>query len=196
MALESKRQRENLERGEQSAGRSGLGPAPGIPAIEFATLPSEIATLICPLGKLPRRRKLQRQKSIKLTNQRVCQFATVLTRIHRADRAVNRLVVGGGAVARNRSTARGVYANMTEGESATHEQIDVVYENGVLRPLGPLAYSLEEHQHLTVTLECANGGRDWLADADPSISLDDVRQALGNIPGTLAQLVDAEREER
>ena len=35
-----------------------------------------------------------------------------------------------------------------------------------------------------------------LADADPSISLDAVRQALANVPGTLAQMVDAEREER
>ena len=49
-------------------------------------------------------------------------------------------------------------------------QIEVVYENGVLRPLGPLPYPLEEYQHLTVTLESPNGGRDWLADADPSIS--------------------------
>ncbi len=77
-----------------------------------------------------------------------------------------------------------------------HEQIDVVYENGVLRPLGPLPYPLEEHQQLTVILESSGGGRDWLADADPSISLEAVRQALANVPGTLAQLVDAEREER
>jgi predicted DNA-binding antitoxin AbrB/MazE fold protein len=75
-------------------------------------------------------------------------------------------------------------------------QIQVVYENGVLRPLGPLPYPLQENQHLTVTLESPNGGRDWLADADPSISLDTVRQALANVPGTLAQLVDEEREER
>jgi predicted DNA-binding antitoxin AbrB/MazE fold protein len=85
---------------------------------------------------------------------------------------------------------------MREGESAMHQQIDVVYENGVLRPIGPLPYPLEEHQHLTVTLEGPNGKRDWLADADPSISLDAVRQALAHVPGTLAQLVDEEREER
>ena len=77
-----------------------------------------------------------------------------------------------------------------------HQRIEVVYENGVLRPLGPLPYPLEEHQHLTVTLEAPNGGRDWLADAGPSISLDAVRRALANIPGTLAQLVDEERDER
>jgi hypothetical protein len=77
-----------------------------------------------------------------------------------------------------------------------HQQIDVVYENGVLRPLGPLPYPLEEHQLLTITFEAPDGGDDWLADADPSISLDAVRRALAHIPGTLAQLVDEEREER
>jgi predicted DNA-binding antitoxin AbrB/MazE fold protein len=77
-----------------------------------------------------------------------------------------------------------------------HEQIDVVYENGVLRPLGPLPYPLQEHQQLTVTLGGPNAERDWLADADPSISLEAVRQALAVIPGTFAQLVEEEREER
>jgi predicted DNA-binding antitoxin AbrB/MazE fold protein len=77
-----------------------------------------------------------------------------------------------------------------------HQQIDVVYENGVLRPLGPLPYPLKEHQHLTVTLEGTNGGHDWLADADPSISLDAVRRALAHIPGTLAQRVGEDRDER
>jgi predicted DNA-binding antitoxin AbrB/MazE fold protein len=83
-----------------------------------------------------------------------------------------------------------------EGEPAMHQQIDVVYGNGVLRPLGPLPCPLEEHQHLTVTLEGPNGERDWLADADPSVGLEEVRQALAHIPGTLARLVDEEREER
>jgi len=77
-----------------------------------------------------------------------------------------------------------------------HERIEVVYENGVLRPLLPLPYPLQEHQHLTVTIERSIRARDWLADADPTVSLEAVRQALANVPGTLAQLVDAEREER
>jgi predicted DNA-binding antitoxin AbrB/MazE fold protein len=76
-----------------------------------------------------------------------------------------------------------------------HQQIEVIYENGVLRPLEPLPYPLAEHQHLTVTLEGVSGTRDWLADADPSVSLEAVRQALAGIPGTLARLVDEEREE-
>jgi predicted DNA-binding antitoxin AbrB/MazE fold protein len=76
------------------------------------------------------------------------------------------------------------------------EQIEVVYENGVLRPLGPVPAHLHEHQRLTVTLEGPNGPYRWLADADPTVSLDAVRQALAKVPGTLAQAVDAEREER
>jgi predicted DNA-binding antitoxin AbrB/MazE fold protein len=76
------------------------------------------------------------------------------------------------------------------------EQIEVVYENGVLRPLGPLPGHLQEHQHLTVTIEGSDEAQPWLADADPTVSLDAVRQALGKAPGTLAQLVHAERDER
>jgi predicted DNA-binding antitoxin AbrB/MazE fold protein len=76
------------------------------------------------------------------------------------------------------------------------EQIEVVYENGVLRPLGPLPGHLHEHQRLTITIETANGADRWIADADPAVSLDAVRQALSKITGTLAQAVHAEREER
>lgn len=76
------------------------------------------------------------------------------------------------------------------------EQIEVVYENGVLRPVGPVPGHLHEHQRLTVTLEGPAGAYHWLADADPTVSLDAVRQALAKAPGTLAQAVHAEREER
>jgi predicted DNA-binding antitoxin AbrB/MazE fold protein len=77
-----------------------------------------------------------------------------------------------------------------------HERIEVIYENGVLRPLGPLPGQLHEHQHLTVTIEESDGTDGWLADADPAVSLEAVRQALAKVPGTLAQAVHAEREER
>ena len=33
------------------------------------------------------------------------------------------------------------------------EQIEGVYENGILRPLGTLSGQFQEHQHLTVTVE-------------------------------------------
>ena len=76
------------------------------------------------------------------------------------------------------------------------EQVEVVYENGVLRPLGPLPGYLHEHQRFTVTIEGPNGTDQLLADADPGVSLESVRQALGKITDTLAQAVHAEREER
>lgn len=75
-------------------------------------------------------------------------------------------------------------------------QIEVVCENGVLRPLRPLPAQLREHQRLTVTIEEASGADRWLAGADPAVSLDAVRQALAKAPDTLARLVRAEREDR
>lgn len=48
------------------------------------------------------------------------------------------------------------------------EQIVVVYENGVLRPVGQLPARLREHQHLTVTLEDSDTSDRWLADANPA----------------------------
>jgi predicted DNA-binding antitoxin AbrB/MazE fold protein len=76
------------------------------------------------------------------------------------------------------------------------EQIEVVYENGVLRPLSPLPARLREHQNLTITLEEPGTADRWLADANPAVSLDDVRQALAKVSGTLTEVVWAEREER
>lgn len=86
-----------------------------------------------------------------------------------------------------------------------HQQIEVIYENGVLRPLGPLPDELRERQRYTVTLE-GPGGREGrldaacmaaaARDATPAVSLEDVRRALAKIHGTLAEAVAAEREER
>jgi len=75
------------------------------------------------------------------------------------------------------------------------EQIEVVFENGVLRPLVALSGHFQEQQRLTVIIE-DGAVRDWLADADPTVSLDAVRQSLSKAPTTLAQMVRAEREER
>jgi hypothetical protein len=74
--------------------------------------------------------------------------------------------------------------------------IEVVYENGVLRPLEPLLGRFQERQHLTITIEATPGPDVWLADATPAVSLDAVRQALAKTSGSFAQLVTAEREER
>lgn len=76
------------------------------------------------------------------------------------------------------------------------EQIEVVYENGVFRPLTPLPGQLREHQHFTLTIEAADGIDNGLAGADSSVSLEAVRHALAKVSATLAQAVDAERAER
>jgi predicted DNA-binding antitoxin AbrB/MazE fold protein len=75
-------------------------------------------------------------------------------------------------------------------------QIEVIYENGVLRPLESMPSHFQEHQQLLVTIEGPVGTTDWLADADPTASLEDVRQALGKIRSTFADMVHAEREDR
>lgn len=75
------------------------------------------------------------------------------------------------------------------------EKIEVIYENGVLRPLGPMPAFIHEDQRLTVTIEGQDVGSK-VDGADPTISLETVRQALAKVPVTLAELVRAERDER
>jgi predicted DNA-binding antitoxin AbrB/MazE fold protein len=96
----------------------------------------------------------------------------------------------------NRSTNACGFASIGIGEKVMREQIDVIYENGVLRPLDPLSGQFREHQHLTVTVEGAGESTHWLADADPTVSLEAVRKALGKATATIAQLISAERDER
>lgn len=76
------------------------------------------------------------------------------------------------------------------------EQIEVIYEDGVFRPIAPLPEQIREHQHYTLIVENTGGINSWLNDADPSVSIDAVRQALAKVSITLAQAVDAERAER
>jgi predicted DNA-binding antitoxin AbrB/MazE fold protein len=66
------------------------------------------------------------------------------------------------------------------------EQIEVIYESGVLRPVAPLSEQFREHQHYTLTLEGDESGN-WLKDADPSVDLEAVRQALAKASLPLAQ---------
>lgn len=86
-----------------------------------------------------------------------------------------------------------------------HETIEVIYENGVLRPLGPLPADLRERERYTVTVEKAGDPAVRLdavcltaaaRDANPMVSLEDVRKILARVPGTAAEAVAAEREER
>ena len=75
-------------------------------------------------------------------------------------------------------------------------QIEAVYENGVLRPLGTLA--LTEHQHVMATISEARakkespnldeayteGLRKQLATSEPAFGLIEVRRRLSKIPGS------------
>ena len=81
------------------------------------------------------------------------------------------------------------------------QKIDAVYENGLLRPLEPL--HLPDHGAVSVTVE-TGAVDDWLdqdatewarQEGDPSISLDEIRQRLAKLNGTLSDLVIAERGE-
>ena len=82
--------------------------------------------------------------------------------------------------------------------------IEAIYENGVLRPLEPL--DLEEHQRVTITIaEDGEGQEDlfdpefthWCAEQSRNApSLEEVRQAMSKIQGSMADVVITERDER
>ncbi len=76
------------------------------------------------------------------------------------------------------------------------ESIEVIYENGVFRPVGPVPDGIHEHQHVFIVIETADEMNEWLAQADSSVSLEDVRRAMSRGPSTLSQMVWEEREER
>jgi predicted DNA-binding antitoxin AbrB/MazE fold protein len=76
-----------------------------------------------------------------------------------------------------------------------------IYEKGVLRPLEPLA--LQEHQQVTVTVSDQEE-EDWgdaaflryiEAQADESVTLDQVRSGLAKIPGSTVEDFRRERDE-
>jgi predicted DNA-binding antitoxin AbrB/MazE fold protein len=78
-------------------------------------------------------------------------------------------------------------------------EIEAVYENGVLRPLDPLPLGEREHVKLTVS---RISEEDWLdtefmdacaAQADPSITIEQVRESLARIRGSMDLAIDEER---
>ena len=80
-------------------------------------------------------------------------------------------------------------------------KLQAIYEKGVLRPLEPLA--LVEHQQVTVTVSDQENGafvdEDFLryleAEADDSVTLEEVRCNLAKITGTLVEDFRRERDE-
>jgi predicted DNA-binding antitoxin AbrB/MazE fold protein len=88
------------------------------------------------------------------------------------------------------------------------KHIEVIYTNGVFRPAEPLELDFTEGQHLTVILP-ENGAelepfvedeelRKWCAEqaGERVPSLEDVRRTLSTIPGSMADVIIAERDER
>jgi predicted DNA-binding antitoxin AbrB/MazE fold protein len=84
------------------------------------------------------------------------------------------------------------------------KRVQAVYRNGVLQPLE--AVPLEDQQQVTVTItDPAAVGQDvagyfspeeWADAVRDEISLDEVRQALSTISGSLSDAVTALRQER
>jgi len=86
------------------------------------------------------------------------------------------------------------------------QRVEAVYENGVLRPLGPV--SLQESQHVQLTIQPtgdldANHGNELLASIRAEVAamksiptIEQVQQALSAIPGSLVEDFHAEREDR
>jgi predicted DNA-binding antitoxin AbrB/MazE fold protein len=83
-------------------------------------------------------------------------------------------------------------------------QFEAIYENGVLRPL--TAVDLPERQLLSVIVSQPVQGLaevlDWDAhdqaarEGDEQVSLEDVQRGLSKIPGSMAEAVLSQRDER
>jgi predicted DNA-binding antitoxin AbrB/MazE fold protein len=81
------------------------------------------------------------------------------------------------------------------------KEVEAIYEKGVLRPLEPLPLSEREHVKLTVSRSLEN---DWLdievmdacaAEADPTVTLEQVRTSLAKIRGSMDQAIDEGRRD-
>lgn len=88
------------------------------------------------------------------------------------------------------------------------KHIEVIYTQGVFRPTAPLELALREGQHLVILLPENGAGLEPFVEDDDARrrcaeqagahvpSLEDVRQMLSKIPGSVADAVIAERDER
>ena len=83
------------------------------------------------------------------------------------------------------------------------KSVPAVYENGTFRPLEPVA--CQEQERVFLTVESSSAAEENLLDqeflaycetqADDTVSLEEVRQALAKIPGSLTDAIRAERDE-
>ena len=97
---------------------------------------------------------------------------------------------------------------MSAGWIRMAKHIEVIYTNGVFRPAAPLELELKEGQHVMLLLP-ENGTeletfvedeevRQWCAEkaGEHVPTIEGVRQMLSKIPGSMADVVIAERAER
>jgi predicted DNA-binding antitoxin AbrB/MazE fold protein len=84
-----------------------------------------------------------------------------------------------------------------------HATIEAIYDDGVLRPLEKLALRpmqrvflrIEERPDAMEGLEDNSFENYCRAEGDPNITLEEVRQVLAVIPGSLTEACSAERDE-
>ena len=78
------------------------------------------------------------------------------------------------------------------------KQLEAVYENGILRPLQPLA--LAEQQRVLVTVSELIDYRQWaqvrLRELGTPPGLAEIQRQLSKIPGSMSEVVVEERGER
>ena len=85
-----------------------------------------------------------------------------------------------------------------------HLMVEAIYDDGVLRPLEKLSLRpqqrvllrIDEAPDAAVEIEDQAFLTYCLAEGDPNDSLEEVRQALAVIPGSLTEACSAERDER
>lgn len=82
--------------------------------------------------------------------------------------------------------------------------ISAIFEHGVLRPLTPLTLNEQEHVTIQVRRLHEDGSEELFdteyadlcaAEADPSITLEEVREALSGIKGSLDDAINEDRGE-
>ena len=84
-----------------------------------------------------------------------------------------------------------------------HQTIEAIFEDGMLRPLEKL--SLRPQQRVFLRVDETPDAAEELEDkafvkycreeGDPNITLEEVRQALSVLPGTLTEACSAERDD-
>lgn len=82
-----------------------------------------------------------------------------------------------------------------------HQTVEAIYDDGVLRPLEELSLRpqqrvllrVDERPNASMDLEDTAFATYCRVEGDPSITLEQVRQALAAIPGSLTRACSAER---